>query len=84
MKAMVYFDSFLRHESSANESGMRAPPGDSGTAAMRREADGRRGDICFQRTSRPCEAHESSSIGASVLGKFFPREVTLVAGRVLQ
>lgn len=52
MKVKVYFDSFLHHESSANESGMRTQQEDSSTTAMHCEADGRGGDICVQRMSR--------------------------------
>ena len=36
---------------------------DSSKTAMCHEADGRRGDICFQGISRPCEAHKSRTIG---------------------
>lgn len=79
----VYFDSFLQHESSAYESGMATQEEDSSKTAMRQEADGRRGDICFQRISRPCKAHKSSSIGASILEQLFLWEVTLVADCIL-
>lgn len=62
MKAMVYFDSFPQHESSANESGMRAPQGDSGTTAMRHEADGRRGDIVSKGPQGPVKLTRAAQL----------------------
>lgn len=47
MKAKVYSDSLLQHESSANVSGMSTLQGESSMADMRPEARGRRGDIYF-------------------------------------
>lgn len=43
---------FILTLSSAKESGMRTQQGDSSTTAIIHKADGRKGDICFQRISR--------------------------------